>query len=271
MPRALALIGSVALVLTLVACEGGTVFEEESISQSFMTGPSPLVIVDTFAGDITIVGRRDGLVDATFIRRGAGDNDDEAFDDLGRVEVRFSQDGDTIRLTATHARGASRPPGSRASVRIFLPAGARLELATGNGNVITEQMSGPQVIETANGTVRIDGASGELDIDSKNGAISINGSPVRVQVRTSNGNLDFEGALAEGESEFRTANGNITLRLPAEAAFLLDASTINGNVTSTFDVRGASRAARTHLSGTVGDDPVTILQLRTNNGNIRIR
>ena len=88
--------------------------------------------------------------------------------------------------------------------------------------------------------------------------------------RTSNGPIHFTGSLAQGRSELNTSNGSLVVTLPANAQFVVDADTSNAKISSDFAVT-AQDFSDNHLSGTVGNDPGTMLEVHTSNGLIEIR
>jgi DUF4097 and DUF4098 domain-containing protein YvlB len=69
----------------------------------------------------------------------------------------------------------------------------------------------------------------------------------------------------------QTSNGRITLALPADAEFRIDASTSNGKIKNGFDLDDKEKSNKNHLRGTVGKDPKVAIKLRTSNGSIEIR
>jgi hypothetical protein len=81
--------------------------------------------------------------------------------------------------------------------------------------------------------------------------------------------------LAEGEHLFHTLNGSITLTLPADARFRVDAQSGLGKVASQFVVTGMTAKKRDFLQdtlrGSVGDNPATGINLRTGIGSIEIQ
>jgi len=97
-------------------------------------------------------------------------------------------------------------------------------------------------------------------------------APVALDLHTSNGGITFDGSLQQGQATLETSNGPVELRLPADAAFAIDASTSNGKITSEFQVEGT--AADDALEGTAGspeDATTTEITVRTSNGPITLK
>jgi DUF4097 and DUF4098 domain-containing protein YvlB len=71
-------------------------------------------------------------------------------------------------------------------------------------------------------------------------------------------------------NSLHTSNGGITVTLPADTRFRVDAETSHGRITSDF--KGEKVAgSKLRLSSTVGRDPAITLQLHASNGGISIR
>jgi hypothetical protein len=78
-------------------------------------------------------------------------------------------------------------------------------------------------------------------------------------LKTGSNSITFDGSLdALGRYKFQTGTGGITLRLPDDAAFSLDAKTSSGGVYNEFG------------DTEVGNGPHAPLRLRTGSGGIRI-
>lgn len=123
---------------------------------------------------------------------------------------------------------------------------------------------------TVNGDVRVGGLSADAEATSVNGdvhletrglarATTVNGSVTAVL-----GRADWDGAL-----RFTSVNGDVRVSLPANAAFDLTASTVNGDVTSDFPLTLEGRLRRQKVRATVGAGGRD-LELTTVNGAIAI-
>ena len=261
---------------------------EETVTQSFTPAGQPRVVVEMFNGTIDVVTGADNTVKVDVVKRGGGISQAEAQDDLKNVEVTMTLDGDTIRVTAKRADQRVDIGNSGASAKLRVPEGTILNLRSSNGTISSSGPVGDVKAETSNGPIDVRGSNGQLDLNTSNGPITTNGGSGAIDVETSNGTIDvtadnalvtartsngpirFNGSLAQGHSEMRTSNGNLVVTLPAGAQFIIDASTSNGKISSDFAVT-AQNFSDDHLSGTVGNDPGTTLDVQTSNGPIEIR
>jgi DUF4097 and DUF4098 domain-containing protein YvlB len=268
----------VALILVVVASLGCSTSigvslstADETVQKSFEVGASPRVVVETFNGKVQVTTDAAPTVSVSVTKRGSGNTQAAAQDDLKNIEVTMTQDGGAVRVVARRINRASNWGNSGASATLKVPSGAVLELRSSNGTVTVLGQTGDVTINTSNGKISVDGSRGQLKLDTSNGSIEASADQAVVNARTSNGAITFKGALAQGNHTLRTSNGKITLTLPASASFKLDAETSNGKVSSDFAVTRTGGSRDSELRGTVGDNPATSIELRTSNGGIELR
>ena len=126
-----------------------------------------------------------------------------------------------------------------------------MEARTGSGSIhLTRAAPGETSLTTGSGDAEVTGADGPL------------------HVRTGSGSIDAQG-VPGGGWDLQTGSGSIRLRLPADAAFALDARTGSGEVFTAHPIELRGTIDRKGISGQVrgGGAP---LRLRTGSGDIRI-
>lgn len=123
---------------------------------------------------------------------------------------------------------------------------------------------------TKNGRIEIGGATGAVTAHSDFGDIAVSGDgPRTINLTSQNGAISYQGALADGESIVKTSFGNVTLRLPQDAAFDFDLSTNFGKISSAFPIQINGAPNEKHWQGQVaGGGPK--LTVSTQNGNISL-
>ncbi len=136
---------------------------------------------------------------------------------------------------------------------VRVPEGVHLVARTVNGDVETERIGANVLAHTVNGSVTVS-ATGHAEAHTVNGSI-----------RASLGRADWQGDL-----EFTTVNGTITVELPDGVGADVTASTVNGSIETDFPLTVRGRFGPKRLSGTIGDGGRE-LHLETVNGSIRLR
>ncbi len=160
---------------------------------------------------------------------------------------------------------------------------------TSGGDIRLDGTSGTADIETSGGDIELGSIGGEVTARTSGGDISVRRANAAVQVKTSGGNIVIREA-AEGvqattsggsvrahlstlsrDSSLTTSGGSITLRVPEDAAFSVDARTGGGNVAidEAFALTSQGTSSRSRFTGTVNGGGPDV-RLRTSGGTIRI-
>jgi DUF4097 and DUF4098 domain-containing protein YvlB len=135
-----------------------------------------------------------------------------------------------------------------------------------------EIASVPGDIEIATDSVRGNDLSGPIRVVTRSKDIHLEDISGDLQVETNNGDVEVHAAskLPMGRMTITGKHGDITLVLPSNAGFQLEATTRKGAITSDFGAIKVSEINGTsHASGTVGNG-VSKLQVTADTGDIRI-
>jgi hypothetical protein len=242
-------------------------------------GPSKPVLIDDFqwkrilaAGKtIEIVGIN-GSIDAT----GTGSREVEVVavktgrrsdPESVRIEVVEHPDGVTICAVYPSARrneenecreggkGRNNTRNNDVQVRwtVRVPEGVKFVGRTVNGEVVARRLSAEVEAHTVNGDITV-------ETTSFANATTVNGS-----IDATVGSTDWRG-----DAEFETVNGGITVDLPAGASMDVDASTVNGSMSTDFPLTIRGKWGPRRMSGTIGQGGRT-LSLSTVNGSMSLR
>jgi hypothetical protein len=144
---------------------------------------------------------------------------------------------------------------------------------TGSGNVEARDISGPFIAEAGSGDIRLDSrGAGDVSVHTGSGNIELHGVKGTLRVEAGSGDVNVEGTQT-GAWDLRTGSGNVDLRLPADAAFDLEASTSSGRVEVgrpvTMTIQGDLRHAQRSINGKVaGGGP--LLTVHTGSGDVHI-
>jgi hypothetical protein len=181
-----------------------------------------------------------------------------------------------------------RPPSLNVTIRV--PAGVRLAVVSGNGDVSVTGAHAELVARSGNGRVRVTGTAGEVEAASGNGEVTVDN--VQGPVSANSGNGDVRVSTVQGpvsarsgngdliirmselrmadDMEFTTGNGRIELTVPAGFNADIDASTGNGGIRTDFPIQVSGRVSKTRLRGTIGQGGRR-LRLVSGNGEIELR
>lgn len=176
------------------------------------------------------------------------------------------------------------------------PAGSRLTLHTGSGQITVTGRSGTASAEAGSGDITLDRVGGDLNLSTGSGGATVRAVSGRTSAKTGSGNLVLD--TLDGPAELRSGSGNVRLGttradLSARAssgdvtidnaeAGRLDLTTGSGDVrvgvhagaAAELDVRSGSGRARSELavSDTAPADATGALHIhgRTGSGNVLV-
>ena len=144
----------------------------------------------------------------------------------------------------------------------------RFELSSISGDVSAFNVKPNE----AGDNLRVVSTSGEVTLDKVTHTV--------VEAVSVSGEIVYQGALARGGNyKFVNTAGDITVLLPAAAAFKVAAKTAHGSIASDFACRSAEPDAAPVISGTNGKitgvcgdgDGAAVLRLESFNGAIELR
>lgn len=211
-----------------------------SISYELVVPQETRLTSETGSGDQKVTGIRGPVKAGT----GSGDVELSSIGD----EVRADTGSGSISLEGVQgAVFASTGSGDIHGTRL---AGA-IKADTGSGDVYLEQSAPGEVrIETGSGSVEILGVRGGLYVDTGSGDIRAEGTP-------------------QGVWKLGTGSGGINVRLPAEAAFDVEASTGSGGIYIEHPLTVQGRIDKHEIRGKVRGGGL-LLAVSTGSGDIRI-
>jgi DUF4097 and DUF4098 domain-containing protein YvlB len=148
-----------------------------------------------------------------------------------------------------------------------------LRVHTGSGNVEARDVDGPFAAEAGSGDIELgEKGTGDVQVHTGSGDIRLRGVSGALRVEAGSGDVTAEGTQG-GNWEVRTGSGNVELRLPAEAAFDVEASTSSGELVIdhpvTMTIQGDVRGSRRSVNGKVrGGGPE--LRIHTGSGDVHL-
>jgi hypothetical protein len=153
---------------------------------------------------------------------------------------------------------------------VHVPRHVALDILDSNGGIQVAGTLGKTHLKTSNGNLTVREASGDLSLETTNGGIGVTRSAGSLDAKTTNGGIDAGLMhLVGGDLRLESTNGPISVRLPKDARFSVDAATSNGTVQSDFPVQGGQTGKRS-LKGEVNGGGSRLF-LRTSNGGVAIR
>ena len=197
-------------------------------------------------------------------RTGSGDIHVEGVD--GRVEASAGSGSLSLRKIGGGARAAT----GSGDVTAEAVRGA-FHATSGSGRIQGSGVTGAITATTGSGGIDIaQTGSGDVEISTGSGSVRARGVRGMLQATSSSGDVDVQGELS-GDWRLSSSSGSITIGLPADAGFELDASTSSGRINTDFPVMVSGTVDRRSLRGSTKDGGGRLLRVRTASGGISIR
>ncbi len=180
----------------------------------------------------------------------------------------IEQSGQTIRIGLQDRRDDER--NVSISYEIVVPANTSVRAHSGSGSQNISGVSNGLEAGTGSGSITLTDVLGDITATTGSGSIRVSGARGALRLHTGSGGIDIQGEQT-GRWDLQTGSGGISLRLPRNASFQLDAHTGSGGVYVDFPmtVQGRIDSNRHDVRGTVGAGGPE-LTARTGSGRIRI-
>ncbi len=141
--------------------------------------------------------------------------------------------------------------------------------STGSGTIRAHGVAGGFVARTGSGDVTLEQtAPGSVKVETGSGSSELSGVKGSLVVRTGSGGIRASGEQTE-EWSLHTGSGGVTVRLPANAAFDVDAHTHSGRISTDHPITVQGTIGRGELRGKVRGGGFRLIVL-TGSGDIRI-
>jgi DUF4097 and DUF4098 domain-containing protein YvlB len=212
-------------------------------------------------GGITATGTSGGEVELVAVKKGRRSDPRE-------VKIDVVEHAGGVTLCAVYPSTDGRPnecaPGKAGHMnvrdndvnvewKLSVPAGVRFVGRTVNGGIDANGLSADAEAETVNGGVDLE-STGTARAQTVNGGIT-----ARL------GRADWSGTL-----KLETVNGGIEVTVPDGLNADVNASTVNGDISTDFPITVTGKVGRRRLQGTVGSGG-RLLEMKTVNGGIDLK
>ncbi len=273
-----------------------------TFSQTFATGPSVKLRIENQNGPISVQGNAADEVVVNVVAELWAESPEDADLELQRIQCAFTFVDGTVNLRTPELLkpsggllGWSWARGPKVDIEVSVPRGTSVEVESRNSKVDIRSLRGPVQVDAQGGSVALNQITEDVAVKGRNGSIKVNGIDSSASLTSKNGSITAEqvgGAVSaeaangsidiispggavqadsrNGSVRFRgqvlavvqitTRNGSIRFGVPKDIRFELDANSVRGTVKSDLTVRksGATSAPR------------PLVQLRSENGSIRI-
>jgi DUF4097 and DUF4098 domain-containing protein YvlB len=263
-------------------------------SREFPAGDFDRISVNTGSGDV-IVTNVDGdsiLIDVTLsVRSSSEEKADKAFEqtkiDFSEVDRNLKVEVDQPGQSGFSLFGLGKLSPD-VVVDIKCPPGIHLDVKTGSGDVVANNITGDFKAGTGSGDVVAQKVAGKLDVDTGSGDVIVKHLEGILKAGTGSGDVSAEGAIPsfsvdtgsgdvqidssvqiDAKSDADTGSGDVDILLPGSSSFQLKASTGSGAIRLNFLEAGVVNAEDSLEMPVNGSGP--LLRIRTGSGDVSVR
>jgi len=197
----------------------------------------------------------------------------------------IAQSGNAIRIGETPNDDTYR--NVQISYEITVPAETRLESTSGSGGQSIGSVRGPVLVHTGSGSITIGQVADDVDAMAGSGSITVERVGANFVGKTGSGGIDVKavggtvraqtgsghiqvGQTGHANVAVQTGSGSVTLDLPDEQGYNLDAKTGSGSIRTSQPITMQGGISRHHVQGTVRGGGVSV-DVMTGSGSIQIR
>lgn len=271
-----------------------SVGDATNFSQSFDVAPGGKLTMNVDRGDVRITVSDENVATVHVTRNIKNATDSEAALILKDEDLMLDQRGREISITAQNPpqlqhSSLTDHPNLEAHYEIALPRQFDAHVETAGGDIHLSGIQGDEYVKTLGGTITTEDIGGELSAHTMGGDVNVSRCKGRVDTGTMGGNITIEDLESPGvqattyggsisvqfasaptaNSDLKTTGGNITVRLPENAAVTLEGHTFGGSEKSDFPVDIKDEFGNGTLSGSINGGGPT-LRMQTQGGNVGI-
>jgi len=265
---------AILAVLALVAVALADAQSEDNFHQQVSLAPGGSVSVENGRGDVSIEGwdKAELQVDARKIFEGNG-ADRERWMRETKIRVEGDEHRRIVKVEYPTELFQGWNWGHRAvNLTIHVPRQVNTELKTDRGHITVQHIAGKLDINSDRCDVDISRLDGELRVHGDRGDVKVRDSAIRSGIRLSldRGSADIELQRFAGDSDLQVSRGDISLTLPKNAAFVLDAErTRRSSFRTDFAVLARGSFGGNSIHGEVNGGGST-LRLRADRGGVSV-
>jgi len=215
----------------------------------------------------------------------------------------IDQQSNTIRIGRFVDENLSR--NISISYDVTVPADTKVAASTGSGGIVVGALKGEADVSSGSGSIQVDGAAalkahtgsgpihatgiagviaansgsgsitiaqtgaGEVKVSAASGDLALSGVNGAASVSSASGGITIDGRPS-GPWSLNSSSGGVSVTVPADAAFDLDAESSSGSVSTVHPVTMSGEIEQHHIKGKVrGGGP--LVKISTSSGSIRIK
>lgn len=148
-----------------------------------------------------------------------------------------------------------------------------VDCETVSGNLEIRDIAGDAYLKTVSGDITVERIKGSINAEVVSGNIelmAVSDANV-VEGKSISGAVIYQGKIKRGgRYTLKSHSGNVSMTLPADSGFELEAKTFSGNIESDFEITVSGQISKRKISGVVNEGGA-VVKLSTFSGDISLR
>ena len=140
----------------------------------------------------------------------------------------------------------------------------------GSGDISVARVRSSVSADAGHGDVEAKEITGPVSVKAGSGDVSLHGLGGSVQVSVGRGDVSLESPIADNsEWALKTASGDVSIVLPRDSRFKLNAVSVSGEIETDFEPEHGERTAM-KVEGQVGQNATSTISIKTAHGDIEV-
>jgi len=141
-----------------------------------------------------------------------------------------------------------------------------------SGDVEVQNVNGDVYLKTVSGEISAVQVKGSVEAETVSGDVELDGVTEgrKIEAKSLSGEVRYRGDIySDGRYNFKSHSGDITLVIPADSSFDIDAKTFSGDIDSQFDITVSGKISKKSVRGSVNDGGADV-EAKTFSGDIHL-
>lgn len=195
----------------------------------------------------------------------------------GGIEISEHQAGNSVAIEVGYPHHNIHflwdSPRSRVEIEIHMPREGRVDLKTGDGNILLTGLKGEMSVTSGDGGQEIQDVDGILRARAGDGHIRVAGRFDQLSLHTGDGRIDAtarQDSVMKSDWDLHAGDGSVTLRLPDKFAANVDFLTHDGHLDVDMPITvDGGRLKENAIHGTINGGG-RLLTIHTGDGSIHV-
>jgi len=177
----------------------------------------------------------------------------------------------TSQTDCTRPEGSLTASAGSGNIRWKNAEAGEISIQAGSGNLNVENLKGEMRFHTGSGNITGEKLEGNMEADAGSGNVKLEDFAGSGRIGTNSGNVTVRLRSLAGDIALGAGSGNVKLELPEKTPFHFQGETGSGNIRTDFDERIFYNKKGNQAEGSVGEEPVFKVEIKTGSGNMSVK